>query len=543
MSFQIWKRQSAAAPSSNVEAAGPAVLPAALISAGAKRIAPFALLAACLQAAFTLVERATIDQIGVVPASRTLWLGATVALLGLSLSVAWIADRQMMAPEKLLDLGLLYEVAAAFCLALVYHAVPFPGTFPRGWTGVSVWVLVFPLIIPNTRAKIAVATVLDRGHGSARPLAPPGGRRAATPDAGRLPPFIPTVMAVVVAIFVHRIVYQISVEAGKGLDMGSYHLEELLGRGGMGEVWRASHRMLARSAADQAHPARTRSAPAGQDVLKRFEREAQATATLRSPHTVEVYDFGTTEGGTFYYVMELLEGYDSETLVQAYGPLSPARAVYLLRQICQSLMEAHERGLVHRDIKPANIYVCRYGLEHDFIKVLDFGLVKSNLPIGGHNSAVTAAGIVAGTAEYISPEMARGDAVDARADLYALGCVAYWLLTGKLVFEGGSPMEILIEHVKTRPTPPSQKTTQAIPPALEEIILSLLQKDPNNRPQTARELEAKFAALALPSPWTEAQAERWWREHPPEQAPRRWVKPGTNVSAVGSKASPIRAAG
>jgi serine/threonine protein kinase len=240
--------------------------------------------------------------------------------------------------------------------------------------------------------------------------------------------------------------------------------------------------------------------------------------------------------------MELLEGYDSETLVQAFGPLPPARVIHLLRQVCKSLAEAHERGMVHRDIKPANIYVCRYGLEHDFVKVLDFGLVKSNIPIGGHASALTAAGVVAGTAEYISPEMARGDSmVDSRADLYALGCVAYWLLTGKLVFEGATAMDILIEHVKTRPTPPSQKTSQPIPAGLEEIILACLQKDPENRPQSAQEIDHRLASVSLPNAWTDEHSERWWKEHPPEQAPRRWVKPASAVAA--SKASPVRAAG
>jgi serine/threonine-protein kinase len=333
----------------------------------------------------------------------------------------------MMAPEKLLDLSLLYEVLLGLCFALTYHAVPPAGTaIPRGWTGVAVWVMVFPLVIPNTRRKVITATLLTAAMDPLG-LALHVLAGAPQPPASAFLLFFPTLVAAAITIFIHRIVYQNTVDAGKGQELGSYHLEELLGRGGMGEVWRASHRLLARSSAIKLiRPDSLGSG--GADVLKRFEREAQATAALRSPHTVEVYDFGTTEGGTFYYVMELLEGYDSETLVQAFGPLPPARVIHLLRQVCKSLAEAHERGMVHRDIKPANIYVCRYGLEHDFVKVLDFGLVKSSIPIGGHNSALTAAGIVAGTAEYISPEMARGDSsVDSRADLYALGCVAYWL--------------------------------------------------------------------------------------------------------------------
>jgi eukaryotic-like serine/threonine-protein kinase len=541
MSFQIWKRAATPASTSQAAAGSPEVLPAALVTAGAKRLAPIAIVLAATSVAYAVLDRLLLPIKTFAPGSQLLWLAGGIACLGLSLSVAWIASREMMAPEKILDLGLLFEVLAGLCLGISQHVVPYrAGDISRGWTGVAVWVLAFPLIIPNTRRKVITATILTAVmdplglalHVAAGAAAPP-------PDAYWM--FFTTALGAVIAIFIHRIVYQNAVDASKSQDMGSYHLEELLGRGGMGEVWRASHRLLARSSAVKLIRPDSLGA-GGADVLKRFEREAQATAALRSPHTVEIYDFGTTEGGTFYYVMELLEGYDSETLVNAFGPLAPPRAIHLLRQVCKSLAEAHERGMVHRDIKPANIYICRYGLENDFVKVLDFGLVKSNLPIGGHNSALTAAGIVAGTAEYISPEMARGDAtVDSRADLYALGCVAYWLLTGKLVFEGATAMDILIEHVKTKPTPPSQKASQPIPAKLEEIILALLQKDPNNRPQTAQEIDRMLASIALPESWTDTHAERWWKEHPPEQAPRRWVR--AESALVDSRPSPVRAAG
>jgi eukaryotic-like serine/threonine-protein kinase len=334
-------------------------------------------------------------------------------------------------------------------------------------------------------------------------------------------------------------------QVAKAREMGSYRLGELLGRGGMGEVYRATHRMLARPASIKLirpEMMGNRTDEATQIAIARFRREAETAASLRSPHTVELYDFGVAEGRTLYFVMELLDGMDLETLIGTKGPVPAARAIYILRQACESLEEAHVRGLVHRDIKPANIHLGRLGLQHDFVKVLDFGLVKSNIPIGGHNSALTAAGIVAGTAEYISPEMARGDSmVDSRADLYALGCVAYWLLTGKLVFEGETPMDILIEHVKTRPRPPSERASQPIPPALEEIILACLQKDPENRPQSASEIDRMLASVPLSNAWTDEHAERWWREHPPEQAPRRWVKPDSAMAA--SKPSPVRAAG
>ncbi len=542
MSFEIWKRAATPATPSKAATASANVLPAALVTAGAERLAPLAVLMASAGVIFAVLDKFALPPQSLAQGSQLLWLVGVVGNLTISLSVAWIAGRQMMAPEKLLDLGLLYEVLAGLFSALSYHAVPYAaGASPRGWTGVAVLVLVFPLVIPNTFRKVVTATLLTAAMDPLG-LALHVAAGAPQPPAGAAWSFFPTLLAAGIAIFIHRVVYENTVDAGKGLEMGSYHLEELLGRGGMGEVWRASHRLLARSSAIKLIRPDSLGA-GGADVLKRFEREAQATAALRSPHTVEVYDFGTTEGGTFYYVMELLEGFDSETLVNAFGPLPPARAIFLLQQVCKSLAEAHGRGMVHRDIKPANIYVSRYGLEHDFVKVLDFGLVKSNIPIGGHNSALTAAGIVAGTAEYISPEMARGDGqVDARADLYSLGCLAYWLLTGKLVFEGATPMDILIEHVKTRPTPPSQKTSQAIPARLEEIILACLQKDPENRPQTAREVERMLASVPLSEAWTEEHAETWWQEHPPESAPRRWVKP-ESAASVASSDSPMRAAG
>jgi serine/threonine-protein kinase len=540
MSFEIRKRAATPARGSKAATAALKVLPPALVTAGASRLAPLAILGASAGLVFGVLDRAALPLNTFAPGSQLLWLVGVVASLTVSLSVAWIAGREMMAPEKILDLSLLYEVLIGLCFAVTYHAVPYGGGVPRGWTSVAVWVLVFPLVIPNTRRKVIAATLLTAAMDPLG-LALHFAAGAPTPAPYVLWSLFPTLVAAGIAIFIQRVVYQNTVDAGKGGEMGSYRLEELLGRGGMGEVWRASHRLLARSSAIKLiRPDSLGSG--GADVLKRFEREAQATAALRSPHTVEIYDFGTTEGGTFYYVMELLEGYDSETLVQAFGPLQPARVIHLLRQVCQSLAEAHERGMVHRDIKPANIYVCRYGLEHDFVKVLDFGLVKSNIPIGGHNSALTAQGIVAGTAEYISPEMARGDAmVDSRADLYALGCVAYWLLTGKLVFEGETPMDILIEHVKTHPTPPSQRVSQPIPPALEELILACLQKDPENRPQSAQEVERRLASVPLPNGWTDEHSERWWKEHPPEQAPRGWVKPESAMPA--ESPSPVRAAG
>lgn len=296
-----------------------------------------------------------------------------------------------------------------------------------------------------------------------------------------------------------------------------YDLRTQIGKGGMGEVWLAEHKTLARPAAikivrpdlladgDKA---------AGTNVVKRFAREAQATAALRSPHTVEIYDFGVTDEGTFYYVMEYLEGLDLGTLVKRHGPLPTARAVHLLRQACASLEDAHQHSLVHRDIKPANIFACRLGTEYDFTKVLDFGLVKDQRP--SENTQLTVDGLTTGTPAYMAPEMALQDGrVGPATDIYALGCVAYWLLTGKLVFDEPTPVAMIVNHVKTAPEAPSTRTELPIPAALDEIVLRCLEKDPAARYPSMRALEAALGSVRLDQTWDADRAEEWWQTHQP----------------------------
>jgi serine/threonine-protein kinase len=285
----------------------------------------------------------------------------------------------------------------------------------------------------------------------------------------------------------------------------------------MGEVYKASHRMLARPAAIKLiHPEvlAARDRKSASLAVARFRREAEAAAQLRSPHTVELYDFGETEDGTLFFVMELLEGMDLETLVRREGPLPQERVIHILRQVCESLEEAHASGLVHRDIKPANIHVGRVGLRHDFVKVLDFGLVKS---VGGtftEDSMATAAGLTPGTPAYMAPEMALGEKCDGRADLYALGCVAYYLLTGQMVFEAANGLQLITKHIQEPPVPPSQRTELDIAPELDQVVLACLAKKPENRPQSAGELDRMLAEIEI-DPWSEEEATRWWRTHQP----------------------------
>jgi serine/threonine protein kinase len=316
-----------------------------------------------------------------------------------------------------------------------------------------------------------------------------------------------------------KILRHVSRKLREAQELGSYQLIELLGQGGMGEVWRAKHRLLARNAAIKLVRPEVLGASNEDDgrvMLRRFEREAQATAALSSPHTIRIYDFGMTDDGTFYYVMELLSGRDLESLVKEFGPIPANRVVMLLRQACHSLADAHARGMVHRDVKPANIYVCRMGLEYDFVKVLDFGLVKYNDRVQTE-TIVTLKHTTTGTPAYMAPEIVLGeDNVDRRADVYALGCVAYYLLTGQLVFEADTSMKMMLQHMQAQPVPPSERTELPIPRELDEIVLQCLQKDPNLRPQNAEELLKLLDRMKIREPWNHEEAKSWWQRHLPD---------------------------
>jgi serine/threonine-protein kinase len=238
---------------------------------------------------------------------------------------------------------------------------------------------------------------------------------------------------------------------------------------------------------------------------------------MRSPHTIEVYDFGTAGDGTFYYVMELLEGFTMEALVERFGPLPAERVIYLMTQVCRSLGEAHEEGLIHRDIKPANVFVCRYGRQVDFVKVLDFGMVKSNRE--SVETQLTGEQAVLGTPAFMAPEQVLGNrAIDARADLYAVGCLAYWLLTGQLVFAGGTAMELMLQHAHAAPDPPSMRSELAISPALDALVLACLAKDPEARPASADQLAEALASIPGASAWTAQAARDWWDQHQPRKS-------------------------
>jgi serine/threonine-protein kinase len=327
----------------------------------------------------------------------------------------------------------------------------------------------------------------------------------------------PYLLVVGMAYVGARVVYHLGTEVKRARELGSYSLEEKLGQGGMGEVWRARHRMLARPAAIKLiRPflAGNGRIGASAEAVRRFEREAQVIAGLRSPHTVDLFDFGIADDGAFYYAMELLDGLDADRLVRRFGPLPAERVIYLLRQVCHSLSEAQSHGLVHRDIKPANIFLCHYGEEYDFVKVLDFGIVGTVRTDGEPSPMHTRENAPPGTPAFMAPEQAMGPEVDGRADIYAVGCVAYWLLTGQFVFTAETPMALLLKHAQTPPPPPSTRTDHTLPKVLDDLVLSCLAKEPADRPQTARELSLRLAETEGPEIWTQERAREWWAAHP-----------------------------
>jgi eukaryotic-like serine/threonine-protein kinase len=330
--------------------------------------------------------------------------------------------------------------------------------------------------------------------------------------------------------FIAKRIYVLTTEADNARELGSYHLISLIGSGGMGEVWRAQHRMLARHAAikvirnelvgEPGHRTETRK--------QRFKREAQVIASLQSPHTVHLFDFGISQNGSFYYVMELLDGISLEACVEKFGPIPASRLIYMMQQTCDSLEEAHSQGLVHRDIKPSNIFVCKMGLEYDFIKVLDFGLVKDVKNSG----RLTREGASVGTPDFMAPEIVMAeDNIDHRVDIYGIGCTAYFALTGSEVFPAETLGGTAIGHVLNPPVPPSQRTEKPIPSELEQIILLCLAKKPEDRVQTVRELRDLLKAIAIPE-WTQRDAVSWWETYLPASSSYRISSQNSTAGTV-----------
>ncbi|UCG88974.1 MAG: protein kinase [Gemmatimonadota bacterium] len=441
---------------------------------------------------------------------------AAAVFIGLSLSLFLIAWSHRLECHRILDLGLVYEVVGVVGIEIgILFWSEWPAgteTAPLSWS--CVWIVVFPLLVPSTPRKTLIAALTAA---SVRPLLyliAVNWHLQPLPLETVLALVLPAYICAGIALVGARVVYGLGRDIRRARRMGSYQLIELLGVGGMGEVWRAEHRMLARPAAVKLIRSDGGSGGSGRSPdghIRRFEREVQATALLRSPHTVEVYDYGLSENHTFYYVMELLDGISLEDLVKQHGPVSPSRAIHILRQACHSLAEAHHRGLVHRDVKPGNIFICHQGLEFDFVKVLDFGLVKQAGESEDGELGITKIGSFIGTPAYGSPEMASGsDLVEATSDIYSLACVAYWLLTGRTVFEAPSLPLMLVKHLNEEPKPPSRYSKEDIPAPLDGLILECLRKDPDQRPQSVTTLADRLTQIDPKGAWTQSNAADWW---------------------------------
>jgi len=502
-------------------------LPADLLDTAVKRLGflglVIALMAPCAYLIEHFIQPERLARGGPVPFQQIV----AVLLFSAGVSVFVLAWSHLLRPELMLDMGLVFEVLVAFAISLSENATPWPPGPIRGVSWNSLWITMYIVAIPGTYGKSVLAAF------AAACMGPFGLLVATTVNGNPVPPkeqaavllLVPFVAAAW-AIPVGRHLYRLGTQVNRARALGSYELVELIGRGGMGEVWTARHRMLARLSAIKVIRPEMLGAGNVENtslLLRRFEREARATAALHSPHTVVLYDYGVSGDGGFYYVMELLDGLDLESLVRRFGPQPAPRVAFLLRQAAKSLAEAHEKGLVHRDIKPRNIFSCRLGTDYDFIKVLDFGLVKVCVSEGEQTlTGLTRQGVTTGTPAYMAPEVALGRAdIDGRADLYSLGCVAYWLLTGQLVFEGADGMAIVLAHVQTPPVPPSRRTEIPIPRSLEDVILRCLEKDPARRFQDAHAFLGALDLCRGTEPWTQEDAERWWRLHMPRETETR----------------------
>lgn len=313
-----------------------------------------------------------------------------------------------------------------------------------------------------------------------------------------------------ITVLVNKTLYNMRRSLHKAKRMGNYLLGEKIGEGGMGQVYVGEHALMCRPTAIKVLQ------PNEEDremALARFEREVKLASMLTHPNTITIYDYGRTNDNTFYYAMEFLEGLNLQTLVEKFGPVSVPRCIYFLNQICASLAEAHEHDIIHRDIKPSNIFITRRGGLFDFVKVLDFGLAKQ-VNLDDTPPGITRKGAFLGTPRYVAPEIIYGNGdIDQRADIYNVGAVAYWMLTGQALFASSSNIELIVDHVKTVPRRPSEISEISIPTELDDIIMKCLQKNPADRYQSVTELMCALTSVPVQDAWTQKQAHTWWSLH------------------------------
>jgi serine/threonine-protein kinase len=501
-----------------VESTARGELPADVLEAGVRRLGLVTLvcsssLAVVLVLLTVLAQRDSALREQVLPLAARCLIPAIVLNVAMLLTARW----RKLSPRAVLHVSLIYLVLFSLALSALRHGLSWPVTeVLRSWSPVAIVLVMYGALVPARPSTVATASVVAALMDPlVLVMAQRAGERPSLAQASLL--MLSPAAGAGLAYLSSRVLYGLTEHITRAREVGSYRLQKRLGVGGMGEVWAAKHRMLARPAAIKLiRPAilASHGPEEAKRLLQLFEREAQTTASLTSPHTIQLFDYGVTLDGTFYYVMELLDGFDLQTLVKEFGKQPPERAAHLLIQATNSLHEAHELEFVHRDLKPANIFTCRYGGELDFAKVLDFGLVMDRRPT---EEELQKPGLI-GTPAVMAPEMVRFNApVDRRADIYALGCVGYWLLTGERVFEAENRADMLVMHAHQRPVPPSKRAGISVPARLEEIILRCLDKNPNKRPQTALELGDMLRELGIDQQWTRARRRQWWIEHRPER--------------------------
>ena len=461
------------------------------------------------------------DVIGRVHALRT---AAHLSMVIAMTALWWAARRKERSTRWLINVDLAAALLqGCFLAVLMIGMIPLIRYRPDmvGVLGLTYVLVARAALLPSSTPRTALIGILTAlpicsailvayrfayAHGTAVAQFYPGD--TSTPMVFFFWSLLYACLSISLSTFVSSVIYGLQRAVQSARQLGQYTLEDKIGEGGMGVVYRGRHALLRRPTAIKLLPPERAAAAA----VARFEREVQITSQLTHPNTVAIYDYGRTLENVFYYAMEYLEGIDLEDLVQQSGPQPAARVRHFIRQAVGALAEAHAHGIIHRDVKPSNIFVCERGMVPDFVKVLDFGLARD---FDHGDSTLTQEGNLTGTPLYMSPEQILGESLDGRSDLYLVGAVSYYLLTGAPVFSGKTVVEVCAQHLHSAVVPPSERLGTPIPASLEAIVLACLEKAPANRPKDAKALLALLDACDDVARWTPDDARRSWSERAP----------------------------